>query len=133
MTSPESSSATPRATSSTATWTHAWWWRSLLRPLAWLTAGGLAAGLAGAMLVGIGLSIAYPKLPELDSLSAYRPVMPLRVYATDGTLIGEFGEEKRNYVRIHQIPPVMRNAVLAIEDARFYDHHAGGTQLLPAD
>ncbi len=123
MTSPESSSSASKGSSSTAAWRQAWWWRNLLRPLAWLTAGGLAAGLAGAMLVGIGLSIAYPKLPELDSLSAYRPVMPLRVYAADGTLIGEFGEEKRNYVRIHQIPPVMRNAVLAIEDARFYEHH----------
>ena len=112
-----------KGSSSTAAWRQAWWWRNLLRPLVWLMAGGLAAGLAGAMLVGIGLSIAYPKLPELDSLSAYRPVMPLRVYAADGTLIGEFGEEKRNYVRIHQIPPVMRNAVLAIEDARFYEHH----------
>lgn len=123
MTSPESSSSASKGSYSTAAWRQAWWWRNLLRPLAWLTAGGLAAGLAGAMLVGIGLSIAYPKLPELDSLSAYRPVMPLRVYAADGTLIGEFGEEKRNYVRIHQIPPVMRNAVLAIEDARFYEHH----------
>jgi penicillin-binding protein 1A len=123
MTSPESSSSASKGSSSTAAWRQAWWWRNLLRPLAWLMAGGLAAGLAGAMLVGIGLSIAYPKLPELDSLSAYRPVMPLRVYAADGTLIGEFGEEKRNYVRIHQIPPVMRNAVLAIEDARFYEHH----------
>lgn len=123
MTSPESSSSASKGSSSTAAWRQAWWWRNLLRPLAWLMAGGLAAGLAGAMLLGIGLSIAYPKLPELDSLSAYRPVMPLRVYAADGTLIGEFGEEKRNYVRIHQIPPVMRNAVLAIEDARFYEHH----------
>jgi penicillin-binding protein 1A len=100
-----------------------WWWQYLGRPL--LIAGGLlaAAGLAGAMLLATALSVAYPKLPEVTGLSAYRPVMPLRVYSAEGILIGEFGEEKRNFVRIRQIPKVMRDAVLAIEDARFYEHH----------
>lgn len=94
-----------------------------MRPVLALFALGLAGILAGAMLVGIGLSIAYPQLPALDSLSAYRPVQPLRVFSADGVLIGEFGEEKRHFVRIHQIPEIMRNAVLAVEDARFYEHH----------
>lgn len=123
MTSPEPSHSTHGSRSYAAGWRDSWGWRLVLRPLMWLVAAGIAAGAAGAMLVGIGLSIAYPKLPELSSLSAYRPVMPLRVYASDGALIGEFGEEKRNFVRIHQIPAVMRNAVLAVEDARFYEHH----------
>ena len=123
MTSPESpkgAHAAPRALSRLRA---TWWWRFMLQPVLAL-AGLVAAGfLAGAMLVGIGLSIAYPQLPDINSLSAYRPVLPLRVYSADGALIGEFGEEKRHFVRIQQIPKIMRNAVLAVEDARFYEHH----------
>src|SRR5690606_4358009 len=48
--------------------------------------------------------------------------IPLRVYSADRVLIGEFGEEKRDFLPINQIPQVMRDAVLAIEDARFYQH-----------
>ncbi|RYF32731.1 MAG: penicillin-binding protein, partial [Comamonadaceae bacterium] len=47
---------------------------------------------------------------------------PLRVFSADGVLMGEFGEERRNLTPIAQIPAVMKNAVLAIEDARFYSH-----------
>jgi penicillin-binding protein 1A len=46
----------------------------------------------------------------------------MRVYAADGVMIGEFGEERRNFVPIREIPKVMQDAVLAIEDARFYQH-----------
>ncbi|UZD56485.1 penicillin-binding protein 1A [Schlegelella aquatica] len=74
------------------------------------------------MLVAIALAVAYPNLPELDGLMDYRPKQPMRVYAADGELIGEFGEERRRFVPIEQIPKVMQQAVLAIEDARFYEH-----------
>src|SRR5690606_27251402 len=47
---------------------------------------------------------------------------PLRVYSADGKLIGEFGEERRTFVRIEDVPPLMKNAVLAAEDARFFEH-----------
>ncbi|MBN4841615.1 transglycosylase domain-containing protein, partial [Citrobacter braakii] len=67
-------------------------------------------------------AVAYPNLPELDGLMDYRPKQPMRVYAADGELIGEFGEERRRFVPIEQIPKVMQQAVLAIEDARFYEH-----------
>ena len=123
MTSPETSQGASGATSALRRLRAAWWWRLLLRPVLAVVALGMAGVLAGAMLVGIGLSIAYPQLPPLNSLSAYRPVQPLRVFSADGVLIGEFGEEKRHFVRIHQIPKIMRNAVLAVEDARFYEHH----------
>ncbi len=82
--------------------------------------------LAGAMtlvlLVGIAMAVAYPNLPDISDLSDYRPKLPLRVYSSDGALIGEFGEERRHLTPIKQIPKVMIDAVLAIEDARFYEH-----------
>ena len=63
-------------------------------------------------------------MPELSALTDYRPKLPLRVFSSDGVLLGEYGEERRQFVPIAQIPKVMRDAVLAIEDARFY-HHGG--------
>ncbi len=78
--------------------------------------------------VGIALAVAFPNLPELDGLTEYRPKLPLRVYSADAVLIGEFGEERRNFTPIGQIPQVVQDAVLAIEDVRFYQH--GGVDYL---
>ncbi|WP_066702072.1 penicillin-binding protein 1A [Curvibacter delicatus] len=101
----------------------------------WLTrlglwAGGLAlAGLLSIlMVVAIALAVAFPNLPDISDLSDYRPKLPLRVFSTEGDLIGEFGEERRNLTPIKDIPKVMTDAVLAIEDARFYQH--GGVDYL---
>ncbi|MBA4108150.1 MAG: penicillin-binding protein [Leptothrix sp. (in: Bacteria)] len=99
-----------------------WWATWLVKPLLALIGLGLAAALGGAMLAGIGLAVAYPQLPEVGGLSDYQPKMPMRVYSADNVLIGEFGEEKRDFLPIKQIPKIMRDAVLAIEDARFYKH-----------
>ncbi len=89
---------------------------------AWIVGLTLAAALAIVVLASIALAVAYPNLPEIGGLSDYRPKLPMRVFAADGVLLGEFGEERRNFVPIGQIPKIMRDAVLAIEDARFYDH-----------
>ncbi len=81
---------------------------------------GLAAiGIALAMII---LALAYPNLPSLEVLTDYRPKIPLRVYTADGYLIGEFGEERRSLVTIHDVPDVMKQAILAAEDDRFYQH-----------
>jgi penicillin-binding protein 1A len=80
------------------------------------------AGLAAAGVAGIALAVAYPNLPDVTDLADYRPKLPLRVYARDGALMGEFGEERRNLLPFEDIPPVMVNAVLAIEDSRFFEH-----------
>ena len=61
-------------------------------------------------------------LPSLDVLMDYRPKIPLRVYTSDNVLIGEFGQERRDFVAIKDIPPLQRQALLAIEDSRFYEH-----------
>ena len=94
----------------------------LLKSLAWLLAAGLALMVSMALLVGVGLAVAYPNLPEIVGLTDYRPKLPLRVISADGVMLGEFGEERRIYMPIAQIPQVMQEAVLAIEDARFYRH-----------
>jgi penicillin-binding protein 1A len=71
---------------------------------------------------GVLVVIAYPTLPTLDALTDYRPKIPLRIYTADGHLIGEFGEERRDFVRIQDVPVVMKQAILAAEDERFYQH-----------
>ncbi|MES2318442.1 MAG: PBP1A family penicillin-binding protein [Pseudomonadota bacterium] len=63
-----------------------------------------------------------PKLPKIDAVTDYRPKIPLRIYTTDKVLIGEFGEEHRDFVPIKEVPELMKKAVLAIEDTRFYEH-----------
>src|SRR5215510_15359491 len=70
----------------------------------------------------LALSVAYPNLPDIAGLSDYRPKLPLRVLSSDGVLLGEFGEERRQFTPIGRIPKVMKDAVLAIEDAHFYEH-----------
>jgi penicillin-binding protein 1A len=94
----------------------------LVRLMLW--AGGLAlAGLLSiAIVAAIALAVAFPNLPDISDLQDYRPKLPLRVFSAEGDLLGEFGEERRHLTPIKDIPQVMTNAVLAIEDARFYQH-----------
>lgn len=82
--------------------------------------GLLAMAVAMACIV---LILTYPNLPSLEVLTDYRPKIPLRVYTEDGQLIGEFGEERRAVVRIQDVPEVMKQAILAAEDERFYQHN----------
>jgi len=89
-----------------------------------IVGGLLLAGLASAvMIAAIAMAMAYPNLPDVSDLLDYRPKLPLRVFSADGVLIGEFGEERRHLTPIQDIPKVMKDAVLAIEDARFYQHN----------
>ncbi len=76
----------------------------------------------GIAIVMIVLALAYPNLPSLESVTDYRPKIPLRVYTADGYLIGEFGEERRAVISIQEVPAVMKQAILAAEDDRFYQH-----------
>jgi penicillin-binding protein 1A len=79
-------------------------------------------GLVSVLIVGLTMALIYPKLPNLESVSDYRPKIPLRVYTSDNALIGEFGEERRVFVKIEDVPKHMKQAILAIEDDRFYEH-----------
>lgn len=98
--------------------------RIILYPLL-VIVGLLAIGVAIGMIV---LVLAYPNLPSLDVLTDYRPKIPLRIYSADKQLIGEFGEEHRAVVAIQNVPVVMKHAILAAEDDRFYQH--GGIDYL---
>ncbi len=75
-----------------------------------------------AILLGLAVMLAYPTLPSLEVLTDYRPKIPLRVYSAEGVLLGEFGEERRALVKISEVPDVMKKAILAAEDDRFYEH-----------
>ncbi len=92
--------------------------RLLLIPLT-LLLGVVAIGIAISLIV---LILAYPNLPSLEVLTDYRPKIPLRIYTADDYLIGEFGEERRAVVGINEVPSVMKHAILAAEDDRFYQH-----------
>jgi len=94
-----------------------------LRVLAWI-AGLIAAGAVSLFfLVVLAMALAYRNLPAIESLRDYRPKIPLRVFTADGVLIGEFGEERRAIVSIADVPPVMKQAILAAEDEHFYQHN----------
>jgi penicillin-binding protein 1A len=91
-----------------------WWHYTLLVVL--------AGGLLAATLVALIVTLIYPQLPSLEILTDYQPKIPLRVYTADGALIGEFGEERRALIKIGDVPSTMRQAILAAEDDRFYQH-----------
>ena len=82
----------------------------------------VAAGVAMLTVV-----LLWPNLPSLEVLTDYRPKVPLRIFSAEGELIGEFGEERRAVVRIRDVPEVMKQAILAAEDDRFYQH--GGVDM----
>ena len=100
--------------------TSRWWfYPSLVAVSLALVAAGVGA---------LTVILLWPNLPSLEALTDYRPKIPLRVYSAEGELIGEFGEEKRAVVRIQDVPAVMKHAILAAEDDRFYQH--GGVDYL---
>jgi penicillin-binding protein 1A len=100
----------------------------LIRLLKWAAGLTMAGMLALLMVIAVALSVAYPNLPDISDMLNYRPKLPMRVFSADGELIGEFGEERRSLTPIKDIPQVMKDAVLAIEDARFFQH--GGVDYL---
>src|ERR687886_661372 len=115
---PRSSKRSARATSA-----------SPARPSAlrrfWLPAVLLLALAAGGLTgIVVAYELNYSKAAgEGASLATYRPSQVTRVYADDGqTVIGEFALERRIPLKYEEIPPVLKNAILAVEDARFYDH-----------
>ena len=94
----------------------------LLTLLFWLVGLAVAGAASLAMVIAMAMAVAFPNLPDISDLADYRPKLPLRVFAAEGELLGEFGEERRHLTPIKEIPQVMVNAILAIEDARFYAH-----------
>ncbi|WP_456318977.1 penicillin-binding protein 1A [Burkholderia contaminans] len=100
------------------------WWQKVLLGFATMC---IALVVAGGLVLGYALVVAWPNMPSLDALTDYRPKVPLRIYTSDHVLIGEFGEERRDVVHFKDVPDSLKKAILAIEDARFHDH--GGVDL----
>ncbi|MBL8522546.1 MAG: penicillin-binding protein, partial [Betaproteobacteria bacterium] len=78
---------------------------------------------ASLVVVAIGIAtltiiLLYPNLPSIEAVTDYRPKLPLKVFTAEGELIGEFGEEKRSFVRVQDFPAVMKQAVISAEDER---------------
>ena len=92
--------------------------------------GSVLLGLAvvGGLLGAFVLALLYPTLPSLETLTDYQPKIPLRIVSAEGDLLGEFGEERRSIVTIADVPDLMKKAILAAEDERFYSH--GGVDYL---
>jgi penicillin-binding protein 1A len=84
----------------------------------------LGLALAGALAGGWWLRQAWQDLPNVEHLAQYKPALPLRIFSSEGDLLAEYGEERREFLPLKQIPLRMRQALLAIEDARFYEHGA---------
>lgn len=91
----------------------------------WLVSAGVAL-LAGIAVVGFAVAVyaawLFHDLPDASELAEYRPPTATRVYAGDGTLIGEFSDERRIYVPYEQMPTPLVQAFLAAEDRNFFQH-----------
>ncbi len=87
-----------------------------------------ALSLLAALLITFAALVTIPTLPSLEVLTDYRPKIPLRIYSEEGLLIGEFGEEHRDLANIDEVPERLKNAIIAAEDERFYQH--GGVDYL---
>jgi len=77
--------------------------------------------LSGIAIIGGYLTL-NPKLPSIEGLSEVQLQVPLRIYSSEGALMGEFGEKRRTPKKLDDIPLLMRQAFLAAEDDRFYIH-----------
>jgi penicillin-binding protein 1A len=84
------------------------------------------------LLVGFGLGLGYGSwtrvcagraCPSIAVLDDYRPQQTSKVYAVDGRLVTELGLERRTLIRLDEMPPALKQAFLAVEDKRFYQHH----------
>ncbi len=91
----------------------------LIRISVWC--GLLSIGLCGGAVAGMYYH-ALGELPDVDELKHVSFETPMQIFSRDGKLIGEFGEHKRIPVSLEEIPLKLRQAFLAIEDTRFYEH-----------
>jgi penicillin-binding protein 1A len=80
-----------------------------------------AAAVLGGALVGVFFAFE-SDLPQVTSLEDFQPNIITQVFAADGSVLGEFAIEKRVVVEFRDIPPVLRNAIVAVEDEDFWKH-----------
>ena len=95
----------------------------LRRLVRWALVAFAALALLGAIALGTLYYLIAPKLPDVETLRNVEMQEPMYVYARDGRLMALFGETRRYPVEIDTVPPRLKQAFIAIEDARFYRHH----------
>ena len=93
------------------------------RVVRWILLPLLALAVLAVAGVAVAAYVFWPTdLPPVKALEEYTPSLGSRVYADDDEFLTEFQAEKRIFVPLQQIPPALRNAIIAVEDARFYSH-----------
>lgn len=103
-------------------WSAAESMKRILKALGFLLATGFTLFVVGVgVLVGAYLYLA-PELPDVEVLREVELKEPMRIYTRDGQLIAEFGEERRKPLEYEEIPTRLREAFIAAEDERFFDH-----------
>ncbi|ADU91452.1 penicillin-binding protein 1A [Taylorella equigenitalis] len=94
--------------------------RYILKPFVFL----LGLGLCFLLVAVLAIKMTWSSLPDLNAMTEYKPRLPMYVYSSDGVLLGEYGDERRNVLNLQEIPLIMRQAILSAEDDGFY-HHGG--------
>ena len=98
-----------------------------IRLINWALVAALISTLASILTIGIGYLFIKPSLPEINLVDKDALQIPLKVFTSDGVLIGEFGDQKRRTIEYEQIPQNLKNAFLAAEDDQFFKH--GGVRI----
>ena len=93
-----------------------------IRLINWALVAALIGTLASILTIGIGYVLIKPSLPEINLVDKDVLQIPLKVFTSDGVLIGEFGDQKRRTIEYEQIPQNLKNAFLAAEDDQFFQH-----------
>lgn len=83
----------------------------------------LSTAMAAFCAVTVVLLYTNAQLPPVDVLEDIQLQVPLKIFTADGKLIGEFGEKRRTPIKIDEVPEMLKLAILATEDRRFYDHN----------
>src|SRR6185436_1639934 len=72
------------------------------------------------------------RCPSAEALQGYEPRQTSKIFAADGRFMAELGLERRTLVKFADIPPLVKNAFLEIEDKRFYQHHGIDWKRVPS-
>ncbi|MDA8709744.1 transglycosylase domain-containing protein, partial [Gammaproteobacteria bacterium] len=93
-----------------------------VRLINWALLATLIGTLVSIFTIGAGYLFIKPSLPEINLVDEDVLQIPLKVYTSDGVLIGEFGDQKRRTIEYKEIPQNLKNAFLAAEDDQFFEH-----------
>ena len=96
--------------------------RSKLRIILYIIGAVSAFGVIGFVSIIVYVYILSLQLPSTDEFSKFKYTEPMVVYDAKGNIIAELGAERRYPISIEQMPPYVYQSVVAVEDARFYEH-----------